>query len=134
MNKIEKIYIITDASFLFPDIKQTNEYVIKPNSIPVVIEYPNGIITITKNAGIANAIFLKSILPIFSIIETPTNINTGATAAMGTHFIKGSSISETINPIAVNTDVSSVLTPASILLLLSTYVFTLIVVNLDRHS
>ena len=61
----------------------------KPNSIPVVIEYDNGIITITIKAGTAKTTFLKLMLLIASIIDKPIRINTGAIAAIGTQPIIG---------------------------------------------
>ena len=75
----------------------------KPNSIPVVIEYENGIIIIIKNAGIAIKISFQSIFATFWIIETPINISTGAIAAIGTHATSGDINNESANKSATNT-------------------------------
>ena len=81
--------MIGETSFAFWLYSFNSIYDINANSIPVVIEYDSGIIMIHKNAGMDIVISFQSIEPILVIIEAPININTGATAAIGTHSIIG---------------------------------------------
>ena len=119
INKIAKVYIIGDTSFALLEARHTRIYVIKPNWIPVLIEYPRGIITIIKKDGIAITKSLKLILDAPSIIDAPTIINIGEMAAIGTHFINGANTKVSSRNIATNTYVKPVFPPASIPLLLS---------------
>ena len=72
-------------------------------------------------------ISFQSIFTIFSIIDKPTNINTGAIADIGTQATIGAKNNDRIKNNAANTAVNPVLPPASIPTLLSTYVVTLLV-------
>ena len=125
------MYIIGETSFPFLFAKFTIIYRINPNWIPVVIEYDNGIITTVKNAGIAINLSNQSILDTFSIIDIPTKINIGAIAAIGTMLTIGAKNNEIPKHNAADTAVNPVLPPASIPTLLSTYVVTLLVPNIE---
>ena len=80
-----------------------------------------------KNAGIPISNFLKSIDEIFSNIDTPISISTGATAAIGTHSIIGYKSIDSKKNRETNTEVKPVLPPASIPAVLSKYVVALLV-------
>ena len=85
-----------------------------------MIEYDNGIIIITKKAGIAITLFFQLILTILSIIENPTNIKIGAIADIGTQATIGAKKIDNPKHKAADTAVNPVLPPASIPTLLST--------------
>lgn len=84
---------------------------------------------IIKNVGIEINAFFQFILIIFSNIDSPTNINIGAIADIGTQATKGDKKIDRKKQIEANNAVNPVLPPDSIPTLLSTYVVTLLVPN-----
>lgn len=95
--------------------------------IPSVIEYDNNIIMIVMNDGMAFFMCLKSTFFMFDIIITPTYIRALAADADGINANSGKRKIESRKRIAVVSDVSPVLPPAEIPVLLSTNVDTVLV-------
>ncbi len=61
----------------------------KPHIIPWVMENVKGINTIARKAGIASSIVTQLIFRMGFSINTPTSINAGAVAIIGTTESKG---------------------------------------------
>ena len=60
-----------------------------PMPMPTVIEYPKGMKTIVRKAGMATARSVQSILETCCIMRNPTATSAGAAASLGTTAASG---------------------------------------------
>ena len=100
-------------SFALPVRILRTTHEIRPNIIPVAIEYVNGITTIAKNAPIVSATSPSNETFLIDVsIKRPTKIIAGAVANEGIARNIGDKTSERRNKTAVTTEVRPVLPPA----------------------
>jgi hypothetical protein len=76
-------------SFLFPVISLMAVQLRKPQMMPCVMLYENGMITMARKAGIASSSFDQLILVTGCTMNTPTSTRAGAVAIAGTTDNKG---------------------------------------------